>query len=234
MKILIADDDPQILRALRITLGAYDYDVITAADGASALRKSAELHPDLVLLDLGMPRFSGFEVIEGLRAWSRIPILVISGRTDSSHKVRALDLGADDYVTKPFSTEELLARIRALTRRTPSAADEPVITFADVTIDLAAKQVIRRGQGVRLTPTEWRLLELLVNNPGRLITHQTLLTDVWGPQHTKDSGYLRLYIGQLRKKLEPDPATPRHFITEPGMGYRYIPGPPLSRGSAQS
>ncbi|MCG2623632.1 response regulator [Arthrobacter sp. I2-34] len=225
MRILVADDDPQILRALRITLAGYDYEVVTAADGASALRKSADLHPDLVLLDLGMPRFSGFEVIEGLRGWSRIPILVISGRTDSADKVRALDLGADDYVTKPFSTEELLARIRALTRRTPIAANDPVVAFADITADLSARQVIRQGRPVRLTPTEWRLLDLLVSNPGKLISQQTMLAEVWGPRHTRDTGYLRLYIGQLRKKLEPDPAAPRYFVTEPGMGYRYVPDP---------
>lgn len=227
MRILVADDDPQILRALRITLGAYHYEVITAADGAAALRKSADLHPDLVLLDLGLPRFSGFEVIEGLRGWSHIPILVISGRTDSADKVRTLDLGADDYVTKPFSTEELLARIRALTRRAPAAADEPVVTFADVTVDLPARQVTRRhpGRPVRLTPTEWRLLELLLGNPGKLISQQTLLAEIWGPQHTRDTGYLRLYVGQLRKKLEPDPAAPRYFLTESGMGYRYVPDP---------
>jgi two-component system KDP operon response regulator KdpE len=227
MRILVADDDPQILRALRITLGGYGYEVAVAADGATALRRSAELRPDLVLLDLGMPRYSGFEVIEGLRGWSQVPILVISGRTDSADKVRALDLGADDYVTKPFAAEELLARIRALTRRSPAAANEPVVSFADVTVDFSARQVTRslHGQAVRLTPTEWRLLEVLTSSPGRLVSQQTLLTEVWGPQHTKDTGYLRLYVGQLRKKLEPDPSAPRYFITEAGMGYRYVPDP---------
>jgi two-component system, OmpR family, KDP operon response regulator KdpE len=234
MRILVADDDPQIVRALRITLGACDYDVVLAADGAAALRKAAELHPDLVLLDLGMPRFSGFEVIEGLRGWSQVPILVISGRTDSADKVRALDAGADDYVTKPFSIEELLARIRALTRRSPAASGDPVTSFADVTVDLADRNVTRAGRTVRLTPTEWRLLELLVANPGRLVSQQMLLTGVWGPHHTRDTGYLRLYLGQLRKKLEPDPSAPRHFVTEPGMGYRYVPDPPATARAGEA
>lgn len=228
MKILIADDDPQILRALRITLGAYDYDVVTAADGAAALRLAVDAHPDLLLLDLGMPKLDGIDVISGVRGWSSMPILVISGRSDSADKVAALDAGADDYVTKPFSTEELLARIRALSRRSPSvpgATGIAVVSFGDVVVDLAAKQVFRgvEAHPVRLTPTEWRVLELLLANPGRLISQQMLLAEVWGPHHMKETGYLRLYLGQLRKKLEPVPATPRYLVTEPGMGYRYVP-----------
>lgn len=225
MKILIADDDPQILRALRITLGAYDYEVVTAADGAAALRLAVETHPDLLLLDLGMPKLDGIDVISGLRGWSAIPILVISGRSDSADKVAALDAGADDYVTKPFSTEELLARIRALSRRTPGAPGVPVITFGDVVVDLAATQVSKGTPPVpvRLTPTEWRILELLLANPGKLVSQQTLLREAWGPNHVKETGYLRLYLGQLRKKLEPVPASPRYLLTEPGMGYRYVP-----------
>jgi two-component system, OmpR family, KDP operon response regulator KdpE len=226
MKILIADDDPQIIRALRITLGASGYDVVTAVDGADALRQIIAEHPDLVMLDLGMPQLNGVEVIEGLRGWSQVPVLVVSGRTGGADKVEALDAGADDYVTKPFAMDELLARIRALTRRTPAAeTDEPVTRFGDVRIDFAAKTVHRDGvaEPIRLTPTEWRLLELLVRSPGKLLTRETLLTQVWGPHHARDTGYLRLYLAQLRKKLEPVPAEPRYLLTVLGMGYRFVP-----------
>lgn len=227
MKILIADDDPQIVRALRIMLSARGYEVLTAFTGAEALNQAIEHHPDLVILDLGMPQLNGIEVIESLRGWSQLPILVVSGRTDSVDKVNALDVGADDYVTKPFAADELLARIRALTRRTPSTADEPVIRFGSIAVDMASRQVLRDSETgdvpVRLTPTEWRVLEVLVRNPRRLITRQILLTEVWGPQYTKDTGYLRLYLAQLRKKLEPEPSRPRYLMTEPGMGYRFRP-----------
>ena len=224
MKILIADDDPQILRALRITLSARGYDVITASDGREALRLAADGHPDIIVLDLGMPGLTGIQVIEGVRGWSAVPILVVSGRSDSLDKVEALDAGADDYVTKPFAADELLARIRALGRRTPNVSDEPVVTFGDVTVDLVSHVVSRAGAAVRLTPTEWRLLEVLVRNPDRLVTRETLLTEVWGPQYTTDTGYLRLYLAQLRKKLEAEPSKPRHLLTEAGMGYRFVPG----------
>jgi len=222
VKILIADDDPQILRALRITLSARGYDVDTAADGREALKLATDGHPDIIVLDLGMPGLTGIEVIEAVRAWSSVPILVVSGRSDSLDKVEALDAGADDYVTKPFAADELLARLRALGRRTPTALDEPVVTFGDVSVDLAAHVVTRAGATVRLTPTEWRLLELLVRNPDRLVTRETLLTEVWGPQYTTDTGYLRLYLAQLRKKLEAEPSSPRHLLTETGMGYRFV------------
>ena len=221
MKILIADDDPQILRALRITLTARGYEVITAPDGKAALAAAIDHHPDLVVLDLGMPGLTGIEVIEALRGWTEIPILVVSGRSESFDKVDALDAGADDYVTKPFAADELLARIRALSRRTPAAPDAPVITFGEVTVDLAARVVTRAGTAVRLTPTEWRLLEVLLRNHDRLVSRETLLHDVWGPQYTTDTGYLRLYLAQLRKKLEPVPSAPRYLITEAGMGYRF-------------
>ena len=222
MRILIADDDPQILRALRITLTARGYDVETASDGTEALRLAVDKHPDLIVIDLGMPGLTGIEVIEAVRGWSQLPILVVSGRSDSLDKVDALDAGADDYVTKPFAADELLARIRALSRRVPSATDEPVVSFGDVVVDLSARTVTRAGQPVRLTPTEWRLLEVLVRNPDRLVTRETLLTEVWGPQYTTDTGYLRLYIGQLRKKLEATPGEPAHLLTEAGMGYRFV------------
>jgi two-component system, OmpR family, KDP operon response regulator KdpE len=227
MKILIADDDPQVLRALRITLHARGYDIITAQDGAAALNATIEHHPDLVMLDLGMPHLDGLAVIEGLRGWTQIPILVVSGRSGASDKVQALDRGADDYVTKPFSIEELLARIRALTRRIPASDGDAVVTLGDITVDLAAKQVTRDGNGkrepIRLTPTEWRILETLLRNPDRLILRETILTEVWGPHHTGDTGYVRLYIAQLRKKLEADPSRPRFLLTEAGMGYRFVP-----------
>ncbi len=223
MRILIADDDPQIVRALRITLTARGYDVVTAADGAEALRQAIDTHPDLIVIDLGMPGLTGIEVIEAVRGWSQVPILVVSGRTDSLDKVDALDAGADDYVTKPFAADELLARIRALSRRIPSSIDEPIVSFGGVVVDLAARTVTRDGASVRLTPTEWRLLEVLVRNPDRLQTRETLLTEVWGPQYTTDTGYLRLYVSQLRKKLEDAQASPVHLVTESGLGYRFVP-----------
>ncbi|MCU1471369.1 MAG: Two-component system, OmpR family, operon response regulator KdpE [Glaciihabitans sp.] len=224
MKILIADDDPQILRALRITLSARGYDVVTAPDGKAALAAAIDQHPDLIVLDLGMPGLTGIEVIEALRGWTEIPILVVSGRSESFDKVDALDAGADDYVTKPFAADELLARIRALSRRTPAATDAPIVTFGDVTVDLAARVVTRAGVPVRLTPTEWRLLDVLLHNHDRLVTRETLMHDVWGPQYTTDTGYLRLYLAQLRKKLEPVPSAPRYLLTEAGMGYRFVSG----------
>ncbi|HWD62378.1 MAG TPA: response regulator transcription factor [Humibacter sp.] len=223
MKVVVADDDRQMLGALRIILTAHGYDVLVASDGKQALDAAIEGHPDLVVLDLGMPGLDGLAVIDAIRGWSTVPILVISGRTDSAEKVDALDRGADDYVTKPFATDELLARIRALVRRMPTAGDEPRVAFADVIVDLGTRRVTRADSPVRLTPTEWRILALLVRNPDRLITRETILTEVWGPHHTSDSGYLRLYLAQLRKKLEPDPAHPRHLITEAGMGYRFVP-----------
>jgi two-component system KDP operon response regulator KdpE len=230
VRILIADDDPQILRALNVTLRARGYDIITAGDGVLALEAAATHHPDLVVLDLGMPKLDGVEVITGLRGWTQVPILVVSGRSDAADKVDALDAGADDYVTKPFAIDELLARIRALTRRTVSSDDEPVISFGHISIDFSSKQVLRRvgekTESVRLTPTEWRILELLVHNPDKLVTRESLLTQIWGPHHTKDTGYLRLYFAQLRKKLEPVPAEPRYFVTVLGMGYRFVPDEP--------
>jgi two-component system KDP operon response regulator KdpE len=221
--VLVADDDPQILKALRIILTAHGYDVTIARDGREAIDAAAHDRPDVIVLDLGMPRLDGVAVIEAVRGWTTTPILVVSGRSDTSGKVDALDAGADDYVTKPFATEELLARIRALSRRAPEATEAPAVAFGDVVVDLAAKRVTRAGADVRLTPTEWAVLEPLVRNPRRLITQQTLLTSVWGPTHTRDSGYLRIYLGTLRKKLEPEPSRPRYLITEPGIGYRFTP-----------
>ena len=227
MRILIADDDPQFLRALRITLGARGYEVLLARDGQHALEMAIDHKPDVILLDLGMPRLDGVKVIEAVRGWSSAPILVISGRSGSAEKVEALDAGADDYVTKPFSMDELLARIRVLTRRIgqDEVDEEPVVAFGSVWVDLAAHTVTRDGVNVRLTPTEWRVLELLIRNEGRLVTRQTMLSQVWGSEHVTDTGYLRLYISQLRKKLEPEPSRPRYLITDAGMGYRLVLDP---------
>ena len=224
MKILIADDDPQILRALRITLTAKGYEIFTAADGAQAITAAIDHHPDIFLIDLGMPELDGIEVIHGIRGWSQAPILVVSGRAGAADKVEALDAGADDYITKPFAVEELLARIRALTRRVPQDDATPVVHLGNVTIDLAAHSVTREtadGQKqIRLTPTEWQFIDILIRNAGKLVTRQTILTTIWGTEHAEDTGYLRLYISQLRRKLEDDPTNPVHLLTEPGMGYR--------------
>ena len=227
MKVLVADDDPQIVAALRILLRAHGYEVVVARDGTSALDSAAHEHPDLVLLDLGMPGLSGVQVIRAIRGWSTVPILVVSGRTESYDKVAALDTGADDYVTKPFLADELTARIRALTRRNVPGMAEAAVRFGDVEVDLARHRVTRTVHGVetgvRLTPTEWAFLEVLLRNPDRLVTRRYLLDHVWGPGHANDSGYLRLYMAQLRKKLEATPAQPVHLLTDPGLGYRFVP-----------
>ncbi|UOQ61597.1 response regulator transcription factor [Leucobacter rhizosphaerae] len=224
MRILIADDDPQILRALRITLTAKGYEILTAADGVQAISAAIEEHPDLFLIDLGMPKLDGIDVIHSIRGWSQAPILVVSGRAGAADKVEALDAGADDYITKPFAIEELLARIRALTRRVAQEDPSPVVRLGGVTIDLAAHSVTRETpdgiKQIRLTPTEWQFIEILIRNAGKLVTRQTILTSIWGTEHAEDTGYLRLYVSQLRRKLEADPANPVHLLTEPGMGYR--------------
>src|SRR5215470_7786015 len=222
-RVLVVDDEPQILRALRINLRVRNYEVHVASTGAEALEVAGRYPPDLVILDLGLPDLDGVEVIEGLRGWTKAPIIVLSGRTDSVDKVEALDAGADDYVTKPFGVEELLARMRAAVRRTGTPEDLPRIRLGDLVVDLAAKRVIRPGEDIRLTPTEWHLLEVLLRNPGKLLSRNQLLTEVWGPGYADATGNLRLYMAQLRRKLEPDPARPRWLITEPGMGYRYQP-----------
>lgn len=227
--VLVVDDEPQILRALRINLRVRQYDVHVAGTGAQALEVAAKHPPDLVILDLGLPDLDGVEVIQGLRGWTDAPIIVLSGRADSSDKVEALDAGADDYVTKPFSMDELLARMRAVSRRQGSETDAPQVRIGDLTVDLAAKRVIRAGgadgSDVRLTPTEWHLLTALLRSPGKLLSQQHLLTEVWGPGYQDAAGNLRLYMAQLRRKLEPDPARPRWLLTEPGMGYRFQPSP---------
>ncbi|MFI0468124.1 response regulator [Saccharopolyspora sp. 5N102] len=224
-RVLVVDDEPQLLRALRINLTARGYEVLTATDGSSALRAAIDGKPDVVILDLGLPDMDGNEVIAGLRGWTTVPIIVLSARTDSTDKVHALDAGADDYVTKPFGMDELLARLRAAVRRasTSDAADEPVVETATFTVDLSAKKVLREGIEVHLTPTEWGMLEVLARNRGRLVGQKQLLKEVWGPQYANETHYLRVYLAQLRRKLELDPSHPRHLITEAGMGYRFEP-----------
>ena len=221
-RVLVIDDEPSILRALRINLSARQYEVSTAADGTSGLAAVARDRPDVLILDLGLPDMEGTEVISGVRGWTSIPIIVLSVWGQESMKVAALDAGADDYVTKPFGMDELLARLRAAVRRSAPAPDEPVVATGHFTVDLAAKRVTRPGQGdVRLTPTEWQLLEILVRNRGRLVTQRQLLQEVWGPGYLNEPGYLRVYVANLRRKLEPEPSQPRYLLTEPGMGYRF-------------
>ena len=222
--MLVVDDEPQIVRALQINLKARGYEVHLAGTGTSALKVAAQHPPELVILDLGLPDFDGVDVIRGLRGWTDAPILVLSGRTDQTDKVEALDADADDYVTKPFGIDELLARMRAVLRRSNIAQDQPIVTVGGAVVDLAAKRVtLENGEDIRLTPTEWHLLEVLVRNPGKLMSQRQLLTEVWGPGYETASGNLRFYMGQLRRKLEPDPARPKHLLTEPGMGYRFEP-----------
>ncbi|MCI3220788.1 response regulator [Streptomyces sp. NP-1717] len=226
VRVLVVDDEPQIVRALVINLKARKYEVDAAADGASALELAAARHPDVVVLDLGLPDMDGVEVIKGLRGWTRVPILVLSARQTSDEKVEALDAGADDYVTKPFGMDELLARLRAAVRRAEpvGSGDDAAAAMVETegfTVDLVAKKVHREGRDVRLTPTEWHLLEVLVRNTGRLVSQKQLLQEVWGPSYGTETNYLRVYMAQLRRKLEADPSHPRHFVTEPGMGYRF-------------
>ncbi|ORM08906.1 response regulator [Prescottella equi] len=222
-RVLVVDDEPQILRALRINLSVRGYEVTTASTGAAALRAAAERHPEVIVLDLGLPDMDGIEVLAGLRGWCTAPVIVLSARTDSSEKVEALDAGADDYVTKPFGMDEFLARLRAAVRRGAAAAEtgEPVVVTDSFTVDLAAKKVTRDGAEVHLTPTEWGMLEMLVRNKGKLVGQKELLREVWGPAYATETHYLRVYLAQLRRKLEVDPSKPRHLLTETGMGYRF-------------
>ncbi|GAB3844280.1 response regulator [Dactylosporangium cerinum] len=223
-RVLIVDDEPQILRALRINLQARHYDVVSAADGTQAIAAVETEHPDVVVLDLGLPDIDGVQVIRALRAWTPVPVIVLSGRRSSTDKIDALDAGADDYVTKPFNIDELLARLRAITRRHGTAGEPAQVRIGRYTIDLTTRDARDDDTGRQhLTRTEWRLLELLVHNPGRLIGHRELLQHVWGPTYVNEVHYLRQFVAQLRRKLEDDPARPRHLLTEPGMGYRFQP-----------
>jgi two-component system, OmpR family, KDP operon response regulator KdpE len=220
-RILLVEDERELLRALSINLRARRYDVDSAADGATALSLASRNPPDLVILDLGLPDMDGTDVIAGLRGWTQVPIVVLSAREGQGDKVDALDAGADDYLTKPFGMDELLARVRAALRRAQPAESEPVVVTDRFTVDLAAKRVTTETGPVRLTPTEWHLLELLIRNAGKLVSRQQLLNEVWGPAYVKETNYLRVYMAQIRQKLEADPSHPRHIITEPGMGYRF-------------
>jgi two-component system KDP operon response regulator KdpE len=219
-RVLVVDDEPGLVRALAINLRSSGWEVATAPDGARALDLAATWHPDVVLLDLGLPDISGLDVIAGIRGWSRVPIVVLSARQHGEDKVDALDAGADDYVTKPFAMNELLARLRAAVRRAaPGDATEAVVEAGELTIDLARRRVLRHGEEVRLSPTEWALVDILVRHRGKLVSRDQLLREVWGPAYVTETGYLRVYTANLRRKLERDPAHPRHFITQPGMGY---------------
>jgi two-component system KDP operon response regulator KdpE len=223
-RVLVVDDDRPLARALAINLRARGYVVDVALTGRDALALAGRHPPDVVVLDLGLPDLDGLEVLAGLRGWTDVPVLVLSAREEQAEKVAALDGGADDYVTKPFGMDELLARLRAAVRRAaPSGADQPVVATAHFTVDLAARRVTNAAGDVRLTPTEWHLLEVLVRAPGRMVAQKQLLQEVWGPAYATESHYLRVYVAQLRRKLEPDPAHPVHLLTEPGMGYRFEP-----------
>jgi two-component system KDP operon response regulator KdpE len=223
-RVLVVDDEPQIRRALATNLEIRGYEVDLAATGEDALRMAGERHPDVVVLDLGLPGIDGLAGDRGLRGWTDVPIIVLSVRESEADKVAALDAGADDYVTKPFGIDELLARVRASVRRSTPPPDEvPVVTTDHLVIDLAARRLSRDGHDVRLTPTEWHLVELLVRNSGKLVTQRQLLQEVWGPEFATETNYLRVYFARIRRKLEVDPAAPAHFITEPGMGYRFEP-----------
>jgi two-component system, OmpR family, KDP operon response regulator KdpE len=222
-RILVVDDDDQLRRALRINLAARHYEVLTAADATTALTLAGHTPPDLAIVDLGLPDLDGLEVVRGLRGWSQIPIIVLSARDAQAVKVAALDAGADDYVTKPFGMDELLARIRAALRRATPEPGAATITTADFTIDLAAKRITTAAGDVRLTPTEWHMLEVLARHPDKLVAQKQLLREVWGPAYENETNYLRVHLANLRRKLEPDPARPRYLITEPGIGYRFVP-----------
>jgi two-component system KDP operon response regulator KdpE len=223
--VLVVDDEPQILRALRVNLAARSYDVLTASTGRQALDVAARHHPDLVVLDLGLPDLDGVDVVRGLRGWTQVPIIILSGRSESRAKVLALDAGADDYVTKPFNVDELLARVRAVSRRAVVGEETATVQIGAAIVDLEAHRVTTAagGDDVRLTPTEWQLLEILVRNPGRLVSQGELIRAIRGPKYDDAAHYLRQFMAQLRRKLEPDPARPRHLLTEPGMGYRFAP-----------
>jgi two-component system KDP operon response regulator KdpE len=220
-RVLAVDDEPPILRALAANLRVRGYEVDLAPDGETALQLAARHQPDAVILDLGLPGISGLEVINGLRGWTETPIIVLSAREAQADKVAALDAGADDYVTKPFGMDELLARLRAALRRSTPTPAEPVVETPDFTADLAAKKVRSAAGEVRLTPTEWHIVEVLIRNEGKLVTSRRLLQEVWGPQYGEEANYLRVHLAHIRRKLEPNPSRPRYFITEPGMGYRF-------------
>jgi two-component system KDP operon response regulator KdpE len=222
-RILVVDDEPQIRRALSVNLKARGYEVDTAESGEAALMQAASHPPDLVLLDIGLPGIDGIAVVEGLRVWTTVPIIMLSVRDAEDDKVRALDAGADDYDTKPFSMNEVLARLRAALRRHNPEPEQPVVVTSAFVIDLAQRSArLADGTQIHLTPTEWEIVEALVRHPGRLITQRQLLQQVWGPQYERETNYLRVHFAAIRKKLEPEPGRPRYFVTEPSIGYRFV------------
>ena len=220
-RVLVVDDEPQILKTLDVNLAARGYLVDLAATGEAALDLAAQRQPDLVILDLGLPGVDGIQVVEAIRRWSKVPILVLSARETERAKVAALDAGADDYVTKPFGMDELVARVRAALRRAAPPEEEATVVTDRFTVDLAAKKILGPDGEIRLTPTQWHVVEVLVRNRGKLVTQRQLLQEVWGPAYTDETHYLRVFLAQIRRKLEADPSHPKHFITEPGMGYRF-------------
>ncbi len=221
-RVLVVDDERQIRRMLRAALEGYGFNIAEAASGREGLSQTSIFHPDLIVLDLGLPDIDGIEVIKNLRDWTQIPIIVLSVREHEDDKIKALDAGADDYVTKPFSMGEFLARLRVALRRAAKSDDEPILTFGELSIDLARRNVIMRGEEVKLTPTEYEVLKYLVQQAGRVVTHRQLLRAIWGSNFQEESQYLRVYIGQLRRKIESDPSQPTYIITEPGVGYRLV------------
>lgn len=223
-RVLVVDDEKQILRALSTNLKARGYEVDVASSGEEALVVAAQHVPDVVILDLGLPGIDGIEVIKALRGYSEVPILVLSVREAESDKVAALDAGADDFVTKPFGMDELIARLRAALRRTNKGDETPIVKTKDFDIDLVAKRITRDRNEVKLTPTQWHIVELLVRNPGKLVSQQQILKEVWGEGYAEEANYLRVFMAQIRSKLEPNPAEPKYFLTETGMGYRFIKG----------
>jgi two-component system KDP operon response regulator KdpE len=222
-RVLVCDDDGSLSRALELSLTARGYEVVVAKNGEEGLELTADRGPDVVLLDLGLPGIDGIQVVRGIRQWSSVPIIVLSARHQTVSKVEALDAGADDYMTKPFGMDELLARLRATLRRRTNGTDSPRVETDAFTVDLVARRVIRDGAPVHLTPKEWGLVEVLVRHPGRLVSRRQLLHDVWGPEYDSETDYLRVLMARVRRKLEVDPSRPRHFRTETGMGYRFEP-----------
>jgi len=221
MRVLVVEDDPRICRTLEVNLRARGYEADIAGTGEQALHLAARYHPDVVILDLGLPAMDGLDVVRGLRGWTSVPIVVLSGRGSEEAKVEALDLGADDYLTKPFGMDELFARLRAAARRAVLPEGDVVVTTPDFTLDFAKKQVWRDGELIRLTPTQWHIVEVLVRNKSRLVTYEQLLHEVWGPMYEKETNYLRVFMTQIRRALEPEPSRPRYFITESGLGFRF-------------
>ena len=222
LRVLVIDDEPQIRKLLKVSLGAHGYDVHESMSGMDSVVQAADIKPDLVILDLGLPDIDGKEVVRRLREWSDVPILILTARDQEKEKIDALDAGADDYITKPFSIGELLARMRVSVRRSAHVGEDPVIQCGDLSIDLAQRRVMVDAQEIKLTPTEYDIIKILAQNAGKVLTHRQLLKAVWGDTYSDDTHYIRVYIGQLRRKIEPNPTQPRYIVTESGVGYRLM------------